>query len=107
MAGSLEMVKAINNISDVAKQNEQATLEVRTVTADQRRSMEEMATSALEMSNLSLELERVVSRFRLGGTVPPTNGASTTPGNNPGSSTSLAPITSGTPRRTATTLPPS
>jgi methyl-accepting chemotaxis protein len=107
LQGSLEMVKAINNISDVAKQNEQATLEVRTVTADQRRSMEEMATSALEMSNLSLELERVVSRFRLGGTVPPTNGASTTPGNNPGSSTSLAPITSATPRRTQTTLPPS
>lgn len=65
LAGSIEMVKAINNISDVAKQNQQATLEVSRVTRDQSASMEEMAASALEMSNLSLELERVISRFKL------------------------------------------
>jgi methyl-accepting chemotaxis protein len=65
LTGSQEMVKAITNISDVAKQNQQATLEVRGMTADQSRSMEQMASSALEMSNLSLELERVVSRFKL------------------------------------------
>jgi methyl-accepting chemotaxis protein len=58
------MVKAINNISDVAKQNAQSTVEVSKATAGQLASIEEMTTSALELSNLSLELEQVVSRFR-------------------------------------------
>ncbi|MEW5851329.1 MAG: methyl-accepting chemotaxis protein [Myxococcota bacterium] len=83
LAGSLEMVKAINNIQDVAKQNMQATVEVSRVTADQSKSMEEMASSALEMSNLSLELEHVVSRFRLGSTPPTASSSGGAPAGSP------------------------
>jgi methyl-accepting chemotaxis protein len=64
LSGSQEMVQAINNISDVAKQNAQSTDEVSKATSAQLASIEEMTASALELSNLSLELEQVVSRFR-------------------------------------------
>ena len=64
LTGSQEMVQAINNISDVAKENVRSTEEVSRATAAQLQSMEQMTASALELSNLSLELEKVVSRFR-------------------------------------------
>lgn len=76
LQSSLEMVQAINHIRDVARRNQEATLEVGRVTTEQSRSMEEMATSALEMSNLSLDLERVAGRFKLSHT---TNGTNTEP----------------------------
>ncbi|MFH1811994.1 MAG: methyl-accepting chemotaxis protein [Pseudomonadota bacterium] len=64
LSGSQEMVKAINNISDVAKQNALSTDEVSKATSSQLASIEDMTKSALELSNLSLELEKVVSRFK-------------------------------------------
>jgi methyl-accepting chemotaxis protein len=64
LSGSQEMVKAIDNISDVAKQNAHSTDEVSKATSAQLASIEDMTGSALELSNLSLELEQVVSRFR-------------------------------------------
>jgi methyl-accepting chemotaxis protein len=65
LQGSQEMVKALENLSDLARQNARSTEEVQMATADQTTVMERLSASALELSNISLELEEVVSRFRL------------------------------------------
>ena len=65
MQGSQEMVGAIHHISDLARQNATSTEEVQKATAEQTTVMEKLSASALELSNISLELEEVVSRFRL------------------------------------------
>jgi methyl-accepting chemotaxis protein len=66
LKGSADMVQAMDHISDVATSNARATEQVRTVTAEQTAAVGQMATAAQELSNLSLELQSVVSRFRLG-----------------------------------------
>jgi methyl-accepting chemotaxis protein len=65
LQGSQEMVQAIHHLSDLARQNARSTEEVQRSTADQTTVMERLSASALELSNISLELEQVVSRFRL------------------------------------------
>ncbi len=65
LKGSEEMVRATNNISEVAKSNAKSTDEIRKVTSEQTTAMQEMAASAQELLSLSRELENVISRFRL------------------------------------------
>jgi methyl-accepting chemotaxis protein len=67
LKGSAEMVQAMDHISDVATSNAKATEQVRKVTVEQTAAVAQMAGAAQELSNLSLELQSVVSRFRLGG----------------------------------------
>jgi len=64
--GSADMVQAMDHISDVASSNASATEQVRKVTAEQTAAVAQMASAAQELTNLSLELQTVVSRFRLG-----------------------------------------
>ena len=66
LKGSAEMVQAMDHISDVATSNAKATEQVSKVTSEQTAAVAQMATAAQELSNLSLELQTVVSRFRLG-----------------------------------------
>ncbi len=65
LEGSEEMVKATQNISEVAQDNVERTDEVRSVIGEQTRSMQQMAASAQELLALSQELEEITSRFRL------------------------------------------
>lgn len=65
MQGSQEMVQAITHISDLARQNAMSTEDVQSSTRNQTVVMERLSSSALELSNISLELEDVVSRFQL------------------------------------------
>lgn len=65
MQGSQEMVQAITHISDLARQNAMSTEDVQGSTRNQTVVMERLSSSALELSNISLELEDVVSRFQL------------------------------------------
>ncbi len=64
--GSEEMVQAIKQISVVAKENEASTDAVQKVTKEQTAAISRMTSATQELSNLSLELQNVVSRFRLG-----------------------------------------
>jgi len=66
LKGSADMVQAMDHISDVATSNATATEEVRKVSAEQTAAVGQMASAAQELSSLSLELQSVVSRFRLG-----------------------------------------
>jgi len=66
LEGAGEMVKAIENISAVAVSNATTTLQVSQAIDKQSASMQAMASSAVELTNLSHELEAVVTRFRLG-----------------------------------------
>jgi methyl-accepting chemotaxis protein len=66
LKGSADMVQAMDHISDVANSNAKATEQVHRVTSDQTAAVQQMATAAQELTNLSLELQTVVSRFRLG-----------------------------------------
>ncbi len=66
LKGSADMVQAMDHISDVATSNAKATEQVRKVTSEQTAAVAQMASAAQELSNLSLELQAVVSRFRLG-----------------------------------------
>ncbi len=65
LQGSADMVRAMDDISDVATGNATATEEVRKVIVEQTASVSQMASAAQELLNLSLELQTVVSRFRL------------------------------------------
>ena len=65
LKGSADMVQAMDHISDVATSNAKATEQVRKVTSEQTAAVAQMASAAQELSNLSLELQAVVSRFRL------------------------------------------
>ena len=65
LKGSADMVQAMDHISDVATSNARATEQVRKVTSEQTAAVAQMAGAAQELSNLSLELQSVVSRFRL------------------------------------------
>ncbi|WP_242347109.1 methyl-accepting chemotaxis protein [Anaeromyxobacter terrae] len=66
LQGSADMVQAMDHISDVASSNASQTEQVRKVTAEQTAAVAQMAGAAQELTNLSLELQAVVSRFRLG-----------------------------------------
>jgi signal transduction histidine kinase len=59
------MVQAIGHLADLARQNASSTEEVQKAVSGQASVMEKLSSSALELSNISLELEEVVSRFRL------------------------------------------
>ncbi len=65
LAGSEEMVKAIEHISGVALSNAASTEEVHAVIQEQTAAVAQMNSSAQELTNLSIELQTVVSRFRL------------------------------------------
>ncbi len=66
LQGSADMVQAMDHISDVATGNAGATEQVRKVIAEQTAAVSQMASAAQELTNLSVELQTVVSRFRLG-----------------------------------------
>jgi methyl-accepting chemotaxis protein len=65
LKGSADMVQAMDHISDVATGNATATEQVRKVIVEQTAAVSQMASAAQELLNLSLELQSVVSRFRL------------------------------------------
>lgn len=65
LRGSQEMVQAIGHLADLARQNASSTEDVQKAVSSQTTVMEKLSSSALELSNISLELEGVVSRFRL------------------------------------------
>jgi methyl-accepting chemotaxis protein len=66
LAGSEEMVKAVGEISEVAQANAGSTAAVRGVIEEQTGAVARMTSAAQELNNLSLELQSVVRRFRLG-----------------------------------------
>jgi methyl-accepting chemotaxis protein len=66
LEGSEEMVKAVTQISQVAHENAASTDAVQTTIREQESSVSRLASAAQELSNLSVELHHVVSRFRLG-----------------------------------------
>ena len=63
--GSEEMVKAIANISGVARGNAASTEQVHAVIQEQTAAVAQMTSSAQELTNLSVELQTVVTRFKL------------------------------------------
>jgi methyl-accepting chemotaxis protein len=67
LEGSAEMVQAIREISDVAKANATSTDQVRGVIEEQTAAVTQMTSAAQELTSLSVELQNVVRRFRLGG----------------------------------------
>ncbi|MEE8409259.1 MAG: methyl-accepting chemotaxis protein, partial [Myxococcota bacterium] len=66
LEGAQEMVKAIENISELAVSNARNTEGVTAAITKQSASMQAMASSAVELTNLSHELQAVVTRFQLG-----------------------------------------
>ena len=62
---SEEMVKAIAEISTVAKGNEASTEEMMRAIGEQAQATGRMTSAAQELTSLSVELQRVVSRFKL------------------------------------------
>jgi len=65
LKGSADMVQAMDHISDVASSNASSTESVRKVMGEQTAAVSQMASAAQELTNLSIELQTVVSRFRL------------------------------------------
>jgi methyl-accepting chemotaxis protein len=66
LAGSEEMVKAVGEISEVAEANASSTEAAGGNIEDQTAAVARMTSAAQELNNLSLELQSVVRRFRLG-----------------------------------------
>jgi methyl-accepting chemotaxis protein len=64
--GSEAMVLAIGEISRVARENAASTEEIKVVIEEQTQAVSRMTSAAQELSNLSVELQNVVRRFRLG-----------------------------------------
>ncbi len=65
--GSEAMVKAIDKISEVARQNASSTEAVKGSIDEQTQAVSRMTSAAQELTNLSVELQNVVRRFKLGG----------------------------------------
>jgi methyl-accepting chemotaxis protein len=65
LRGSEEMVGSVTEIARVAKQNATATESVAAAMREQAATSSELTSSAQELTNLSLELQAVVTRFRL------------------------------------------
>jgi len=63
--GSEEMVDAIREIKEVARGNVRSTEEVSASIAEQTADLARMATAAQELAQLAVELQTVVTRFRL------------------------------------------
>ncbi|HSP80172.1 MAG TPA: methyl-accepting chemotaxis protein, partial [Myxococcaceae bacterium] len=61
-----EMVKAIEEISLVARDNASSTEAIQAVIQEQTSAMVRMTSLASELTNLSIELQSVVRSFRLG-----------------------------------------
>jgi len=66
LKGSEEMVTAIREISSVAKANATSTESIAEVIREQNAAVSRMTSAAQELINLSVELQSVVRRFRLG-----------------------------------------
>ena len=64
--GSEAMVRAIEEISRVARENASSTDAIQSVIAEQTRAVSRMTGAAQELANLSVEMQNVVRRFRLG-----------------------------------------
>ncbi|MFZ5444752.1 MAG: methyl-accepting chemotaxis protein [Myxococcota bacterium] len=64
--GSEAMVQAVNEISDVARTNVQATEAVKKVIEEQTTAARQMKNATEELTNLSLQLQAVIRRFRTG-----------------------------------------
>lgn len=65
LRGSGIMVDSMSDIAQVARENAQATERISDTMKAQAARASEMTSSAQELTNLSLELQAVVSRFRL------------------------------------------
>jgi len=65
LKGARDMVEAIENISEVAESNASTTEQVSSAIDKQSASMQAMTSSSVDLSNLSRELEAVVTRFQL------------------------------------------
>jgi methyl-accepting chemotaxis protein len=65
LRGSDQMVGSVTEIARVAKQNAAATENVSAVMREQAATTTQMTSAAQELTNLSLELQAVVSRFKL------------------------------------------
>ncbi len=63
--GSESMVKAIQEIRSVAQQNASSTEAIHEVIQEQTQAVSQMTSAAQELTNLSVELQSVVRRFRL------------------------------------------
>jgi methyl-accepting chemotaxis protein len=66
LEGSKEMVKAIEEISMVARNNATSTEAIQTVIQEQTSAVSRMTSLASELTNTSVELQSVVRSFRLG-----------------------------------------
>lgn len=66
LEGREQMVQAIHEISSVAKENATATEAARSVIHEQTAALTQMTSAAQELASLSVELQSVVRRFRLG-----------------------------------------
>jgi methyl-accepting chemotaxis protein len=66
LQGAGEMVQAVGEISRLAQGNAQSTEEVKRLARDQSRATTAMTSGAAELTNLSVELQSIVSRFKLG-----------------------------------------
>ena len=66
LAGSEERVKAAGEISEVAEATATSTEAAGGIIEDQTAAVARMTSAAQELNNLSLELQSVVRRFRLG-----------------------------------------
>ncbi len=67
LEGAKAMLAAIDDIRTVADGNAANTVQVSGVITKQSQSTQAMTSSAVELTNLSHELEAVVTRFQLGG----------------------------------------
>jgi methyl-accepting chemotaxis protein len=65
LQGAQEMVNAIENISGVAASHASTSEQASKAIRKQSASMQAMASSAIELTNLSHELQAVVTRFKL------------------------------------------
>jgi methyl-accepting chemotaxis protein len=63
---SQAMVQAITDISGVARENAQATEAIKRVIEEQTQAVGQMTASAQELATLSVELQAIIRRFRLG-----------------------------------------
>ncbi|HXN41582.1 MAG TPA: methyl-accepting chemotaxis protein [Myxococcaceae bacterium] len=66
LEGSEEMVTAIREISQVAKENAGSTEAIHQVIEEQTAAVSRMTSAAQELTNMSVELQSVVRRFKLG-----------------------------------------
>ena len=64
--GSEQMVQVVNEISEVARANVQSTEAVTRVIEEQTTAARQMKTATEELTNLSLQLQSVIRRFRVG-----------------------------------------